>query len=275
MKNLKCLCLLLLSPILLAGCSPANTPPPATPIPSTSTPAEPTATSAPEGPALYYEGSAQFELISPQGVRVMINVLDPSKLTSPPTANDVLLSSHKRDDRYVPGFAEAFPGQTMVLKTGELNIQDVSIKAILSAGVGAFSAPKDQVPDGNTIYIIDIGGLRVADFGDIAQPQFTPEQLAALQNVDIAITVLVGHYGDMTMENKNGFNLMDQIKPKLIIPNYDISLEGIQYAAGKWSGYALNGPLHITRAKLPTGTKLLVMGMMADTYKSLCNLQDW
>ena len=47
MKRPRYLCLLLLPPILLVGCSPANTPAPATPIPPSPTPVEPTATSVP------------------------------------------------------------------------------------------------------------------------------------------------------------------------------------------------------------------------------------
>jgi hypothetical protein len=258
---------------LLTACAPAAPPTP-TLVPPTAT-LEPTATTAPtpvpEGLTLYYEENAQVELVSSLGIHVMIDVCNPSKLTNSPTADDVLLSTHTHSDHYSASFAQKFPGQTMLLTAGELGLPDVAIKAVLSSG----AVYSQQVPDANTIYIVDMGGLRVAHFGDIAQKEFLPEQMEALQNVDIAIMALDSPYGDMTLENKNGFNLMDQIKPKLIIPTHHVSPEGIEYAVEKWGGYALNSPLHITSADLPTETKLLVMGFMADAYKSLYSLQEW
>ena len=58
---------------------------------------------------LYYEENAQIELISPEGLRVLIDVHDPSALSSPPTAKDVLLTTHNHGDHRRLDFVSSFP----------------------------------------------------------------------------------------------------------------------------------------------------------------------
>jgi len=47
---------------------------------------------------IYYEQNAQVELINSEGSRVLIDVHDPTALSSPPTVNDVLLTTHNHGD---------------------------------------------------------------------------------------------------------------------------------------------------------------------------------
>ncbi len=82
-----------------------------------------------------------------------------------------------------------------------------------------------------------MAGLRVAHFGDIGQKALTPDQLKILGKVDIAITQLANMYSDMTAQNKKGFNLMDQLKPKLIIPTHILDPSCATIAAEKWAAY--------------------------------------
>ena len=47
---------------------------------------------------LYHEIYAQVEIISPRGVRVLIDVHDPSLLSKPATKQDMLLTTHRHFD---------------------------------------------------------------------------------------------------------------------------------------------------------------------------------
>jgi len=50
---------------------------------------------------LYFEGNGQVELISSKGTRVLIDIMDPSSLSSPATKNDTLLTTHMHPDHVV------------------------------------------------------------------------------------------------------------------------------------------------------------------------------
>jgi len=206
MKRLVCLAML---PYLLicAGCGPTaqGTPPPPTPAPTKPAPAAtpvppsptplptaapptppPAATPARQAVTIYYADNAQVELISPQGTRVLIDVYKPTALSSPATKNDVLLTTHKHQDHVNASFYTSFPGQQLMTKVGEIKVADVAILGIASA----HNAADELKPEGGTnyIYVVDMGGLRIAHFGDIGQEALTAEQLKALGKVDIAIT---------------------------------------------------------------------------------------
>jgi L-ascorbate metabolism protein UlaG (beta-lactamase superfamily) len=246
-------------------------PPPTAPAPATDTPA---AASAPQEPKvkITHLDPAQVELVSPQGVRVLIDIADPSRLTSPATAQDILLTTHGHSDHINSEFAKSFPGQQLKFQEGEIKQADVAIKAIKAAH-------NATAPDGSDyIYVVDIGGLRIAHFGDLGQAKLTQDQLDQLGEVDVAFSQLVNSYSAMSLANKKGFNQMEQVKPKLFVPTHS-SLEALEYALELWKeGYADTNPVAIGRSDLPAGgTKLLIVAdeLMASAYQKALGLPKW
>jgi len=220
---------------------------------------------------LYYEETAQVELVSGEGTRVFIDVYDPNQVSSPATENDILLTTHSHFDHFNEDFLTSFPGQQLRFEPGEINLPDVTIKGIVS------SHNATEEPDGsNYIFIIDMGGLRIVHFGDIGQDQLTEEQLNELGEVDIAITQFSNSYSDMDAENKKGFNLMEQVRPGLIIPtHYDT--DSLEYAIETWKVACITGTniLTIKSSDLPEETTLIVMGQLAPVYKTTYGLSEW
>jgi hypothetical protein len=220
---------------------------------------------------LYYEETAQVELISASGTRVFIDVYDPNGVSSPATENDVLLTTHSHYDHFNADFLTTFPGQQLQFEPGNISLSDTAIKGIVS------SHEASAEPDGsNYIFIIDMGGLRIVHFGDIGQDQLTEEQLSELGKVDIAITQLANPFSDMSVENKKGFNLMEQVQPKLIIPtHYDT--DSLGYAIDTWDVVCITDTniLTISRSGLPEETTLIVMGQLAPVYKATYDLSEW
>lgn len=166
---------------------------------------------------LYHEIYAQVEIISPRGVRVLIDVHDPSLLSKPATKQDILLTTHRHFD-HTSELTDAFPGQTLNVKTGNIEKDDIHIRGIASSHGDVLSF-KDE-GGSNYIFLIKIGDIRIAHFGDIGQEKLTEEQLKLLGRIDIAITQFANPYADMDIENKKGFNLMAQLNPKIIIPTH-------------------------------------------------------
>jgi L-ascorbate metabolism protein UlaG (beta-lactamase superfamily) len=281
--------------LVAAACAPAAAPPPSaqpplgtaapapaadTPLPPPTAPAPATDTPAPASAPqeskvkITYEDNAQFELVSPQGVRVLIDIADPSKLTSPATDKDILLTTHGHGDHLNSEFAKSFPGQQLKFQDGEIKQADVAIKAIKAAHNAA-------APDGsNYIFVVDMGGLRIAHFGDLGQEKLTQDQLDQLGEVDVALSQLENSYSAMSLANKKGFNQMEQVKPKLLIPTHgNGSMPVIKYAVGLWKdAYADLGPVAIGRSDLSAGgTKLLILGdkYVVPAYQKTLNLPVW
>lgn len=270
-KNRSFIIVILFIGLLVSGCAKAATPVPTVtlmPIPS------PTPTPKPAGVTLTYEGNAQVELVSPTGRHVYLDVPDPSQLVKQPTADDILLTTHLHTDHYYAAWADTFPGQQILASTGKIDLPDVTITGIASA----HNAGDPLLDKGGTnyIYIIDIGGLRIAHFGDIGQDALTAGQLDALGSVDIAIMQFDNYVSNMNATNMKGFNLMDQVKPRLIIPSAHVSMATMQIAFGRWTGYfAESRTVTITTDTLPAKTAILTLGNMAEVYNNLYHLKPW
>jgi L-ascorbate metabolism protein UlaG (beta-lactamase superfamily) len=219
------------------------------------------------------DADPQFEAVSPEGIRVLMDIANPSLLSSPPTAKDLLITTHSHPDHYLSSFTGSFPGQQLKIKTGVLQTDGVKITGIASS----HTASGEFLPEGgsNYIYLIEMGGLRIVHFGDIGQDKLTVEQLSVLGEVDIAITQFSNPFSSMNIENRKGFNLMDQVKPKLIIPTH-IDEATAKYAAGKWAGFYIAGPLKVGKADLAGGkTKILFMESWGKICKGMKIAKRW
>jgi L-ascorbate metabolism protein UlaG (beta-lactamase superfamily) len=266
---MKHIALFALACLLLSACAapaPAATP---TPVPDTPTP-KPTATPVPPpGVSIFFVDTAQFEITTPDGWRVLIDVANPSKLTSPPTEQDILLVTHVHNDHYNKTFIDSFPGQKLIVEEGLIELPGVSIRGIASAhNTGQEFTPKDGT---NYIFIIDVADLRLAHFGDIGQEEFTPEQLEALGQVDVAMTQLVNSFSYMNMENLKGFNLMEQLNPRMIIPTHS-SKQATEEAVNRWAGYACEQPCFISKENLPPEASFLFISSLAAAYQKIYDL---
>jgi L-ascorbate metabolism protein UlaG (beta-lactamase superfamily) len=227
-----------------------------------------------EAVTIYYEDNAQVELISPAGVRVLVDVWNHTLLSAPPTESDILLTTHGHPDHYSQVFIDAFPGQKLTVQTGKLSVEDVTIVSIPSAHNVTDNLPEEGAS--NYIFIVDVAGLRVAHFGDIGQEALTDEQLTALGEVDIAITQFNNSYSTMNLQNMKGFNLMDQVQPKLIIPTHT-ALDVLEIVAEKWEGFQTQTwPILVDRSMLVEGqTRFLAVGVYAKASENLHSFPDW
>jgi L-ascorbate metabolism protein UlaG (beta-lactamase superfamily) len=245
----------------------------AQPLTETVTSLPPTETPLPACVTLIYEEFAQFEIIGPNGQRIMIDINDPAKLSHPVSASDILLTTHTHWDHLNEDFQAAFPGLQLFVQTGRLEAPGVMIQGIASAhNQGDLFKPKGG---SNYIYVIEIGGLRIVHFGDIGQNALTDEQLNAIGQVDIAITQLNNPYSEMNAENAKGIHLMEQVEPRLIIPTH-INLDTAKLAVAQWPGWYSEVPsLQICQSDLREGPEILFLGEAASTMSKYINLQVW
>lgn len=237
--------------------------------------ATPSFTSIPPCINLIYEDYAQVELFSPQGIRVLVDVYDPELLSEPVSDDDILLTTHTHWDHVNSDFQESFPGEHLRIQAGTIKTGDVLIQGIPSA----HNTGDALIPEGGTnyIYLIEIGGLRIAHFGDIGQDTLTAEQLDLLGGVDVAITQLANPYSDMSAENQKGIKLMKQVMPRMIIPTH-INLDSARLALTEWQGlYADRSGVTICAADFTNQTQILFLGQSAQQFAERLNLTqvDW
>jgi len=262
--------------LLISGCGAGGSGDVRSPSPSPSPIATDPATASPaSGVTIRYEGNAQVEVSLNGGARVLIDVYDPSALSAPPTADDILLTSHTHDDHLSPDFQKGFPGRQLFVREGEIQAPNATITSIASA----HEEDDRLVPKNGTdyIFIIDMGGLRIAHFGDIGQTDLTAGQLKALGDVDIAVTQFENSFSHMDEINQKGFRLMEQVKPRLLIQTHT-SPAAVQYAAKLWRVLVSARPsVTVTAADLPAETSLLLLGDDAAFYAGLVPAEkvDW
>ena len=255
--------------LLLAACGqPMRTAEP-TAVPTSM----PTPTPKPNGVALTYEDNAQVELVTPTGRHIYIDVFNPGQLTKDPSADDILLTTHLHNDHYYASFVDAFPGQQIFDSTGKIELPDVTITGLASA----HNVNDPFLDKGGTdyIFIIETGGLRIVHFGDIGQEALTNEQLTTIGSVDVAITQFSNSYSNMDVANLKGFHLMDQVKPRLIIPTHSDSAT-IKIAVERWAGYYSDSrTVTISSSTLPGDKSILILGNLAISYGTIYNLKPW
>ncbi len=262
--------------LLISGCgaggsadvrSPSSSPSPVAAEPATAPPAS--------GVTIRYEGNAQVEVSLNGGARVLIDIYDPSALSAPPTADDILLTTHTHDDHLSPGFRGSFPGRQLFVREGAIETPD----AVITSMAAAHNEGDPPLPKNGTdyIFVIDIGGLRIAHFGDLGQTALTAGQLEKLGNVDIAVTQFENSFSHMDAINQKGFRLMEQVKPRLILQTHT-SPAAVQYAGALWPVLSSGrSAVTIAATDLPAETSLLLLGDDAAFYAGLVPAEkvDW
>jgi hypothetical protein len=223
---------------------------------------------------LNYGEYAQFEINVMNGQRILVDIFDPKKLSSPVDDADILLTTHTHWDHYNQDFQTAFTGSQLFVQAGKLEVPGVVIHGIESAhNVGdRFKAEGGT----NYIYLIETGALRIAHFGDIGQKTLTDEQLSTLSDIDIVITQINNPYSDMNAENMKGINLIEQVQPRIVIPTH-LNLDTVKIAAAKWNGYiSESSNLMICESDLKQdGIQFLLVGESAQTIAKYVEFIAW
>lgn len=161
-----------------------------------------------------------------------------------------ILSTHNHPDHNDTVFAKTYDVPKLFHIKGEIQTKDFNIYSIPSSHSG------DTITgDGsNVIIVFEVDGLRIAHMGDIGQTSLTEEQLKELGVIDIAFMQFENSYSAMTLDNAKGFTMMDQLKPKIIIPTHytNAALPVLEEKYGAITEY--DNILEISAEDLPENT---------------------
>jgi hypothetical protein len=246
-----------------AGCSASAATSSANAAKSSATPAT---SAAAAGLTICYEDNAQAELIAPSGRRILIDVWSADTLSKPPTANDILLTTHSHGDHYISSFVDSFPGQKITFGDKTIKTNDVSIVAIPAVHDEGFDLGTDY------IFVIEFAGFRIGHFGDLGYDKIPDATMAKIGKIDIAFSQLANSVSSMDDKNQKGINQMKQVKPLIFIPTH-LSTETAQLAGQNWKATFSTKPITLTPAQLPTETTVVFMGSQAESYGTILKLK--
>lgn len=172
---------------------------------------------------------------------------------------DILTISHEHSDHNA--FDRVTGVKFKIDGPGEYEIAGISV-----VGVGSFHDDKNGEERGkNTMYVIEIDGLRIAHLGDLGH-KLSQDQLNDLGSVDILMIPVGGTY---TVDPKVAVEVTRQIDPWVVIPmHYDqpeivvpaklASVDEYLKEMGK-TDIAPVSKYAITSASLPTELTVVVM----------------
>jgi len=130
-------------------------------------------------------------------------------LTPPRGLAHIITVSHRHFDH---ANIESLSGEPLVIDgPGEYETKGVSVK-----GVFSFHDNKEGKERGeNTIFIIEVEGIKICHLGDLGQKKLTDEQLEQIDEADI-LMIPVG--GDATIDGEEAAEIINQIEPRIVIP---------------------------------------------------------
>jgi L-ascorbate metabolism protein UlaG (beta-lactamase superfamily) len=146
-------------------------------------------------------------------------VVDPTMMPDPSVVEinpSAIICTHSHPDHTDADYTAGYDVPKMLYKVGEIQTKDFNIYSIASAHSG------DTVTGNGTnlLVVFEVDGLRIVHMGDIGQTKLTDEQLEALGDIDIAFMQFENSYSSMSLDNEKGFQLIEQLNPKIIIPTH-------------------------------------------------------
>jgi len=158
-----------------------------------------------------WHGHSFIVVESPEGVRVAVDPHDGASLNLPVhrVEADHVLITHDHFDHnaveVVSGYRGVFKWRTGVFSAGGLRVE--GLPSFHDKSGGELRGP-------NTIYVIEVEGVRVAHLGDLGHP-LTSELVEKLRGVEILVVPVGGTY---TIDAYEAREVVERISPRLVIP---------------------------------------------------------
>jgi L-ascorbate metabolism protein UlaG (beta-lactamase superfamily) len=205
-------------------------------------------------------GHACFLLETGRGLKIVTDPYEPGSYGGALGYSDINLEadlvtvSHKHFDH---GYTKAVKGAQIVDKPGTFKKEQVSIEGLRSFHDKTHGSQRGD----NIIFIFNIDGLGVAHLGDLGH---IPSDLEKLKNLDV---VLIPVGGTFTIDSREASELIDLIKPRIVIPMHfkteklGFDIDGVsEFTRGKSNVKELNASfLEVEKASLPEQTQIVVL----------------
>ncbi len=170
-----------------------------------------------EAATLRWFGHAFFLVTSPQGVRVALDPFGDIGYPLPDVAADIVTVSHEHGDHNNPGLLTGSPVVLRGVMAGgaDWNAIDHRTKDVRISALPAYHDDVRGRSRGlNSIFIVEIGGLRLAHLSDIGHT-LSAETLEDMGRIDILL-VPVG--GIFSIDGRQAIDIVTRLRPAITIP---------------------------------------------------------
>ncbi|MBI2858281.1 MAG: MBL fold metallo-hydrolase [Chloroflexi bacterium] len=220
---------------------------------------------------LRWFGQSAFLLTSSQGTRILID--PPSAATgyaiSPIDGVDAVLVTHEHSDHNNVSVATGSPLVVRGLSSTGWNsidqkVKDVRVYSVSPAQPVYHDNQQGKQRGRNTIFVIEVDGMRLAQLGDLGHV-LTTEIVKAMGAIDVLI-VPVG--GNFTIDAANATQVVGQLSPKVVVPMHfktpkmraDWPGAGVEpFLEGKKVERPNSTSIKLSRSSLPSPTTVMVL----------------
>lgn len=167
---------------------------------------------------LTWHGQSCFLLESAGGTRVVMDPIPGTIGYTPPTdlKADVVTVSHEHPDHNNVALVQGKPRILRGLTADKKGWVKINEKAgdVAIRSVGVYHDEQKGAKRGlNTVFVFEVGGVRVAHLGDLGH-LLGDDQVSAIGAVDV---VLVPVGGFFTIDARQATRVIDQLRPRLIV----------------------------------------------------------
>jgi L-ascorbate metabolism protein UlaG (beta-lactamase superfamily) len=171
-----------------------------------------------------------YMITSANGETVVVDPTEMPKIDVIDLNPSAIISTHSHFDHTDSIFTDSYDCPKIMYTKDDIQLQDFHIYTFYS------SHDSDNVSEDtyNVIAVFEVGGLRIAHMGDIGQTELTKEQIEELGEIDVAFMQFENSYSNMSLSNEKGFNLIEQLNPKIVIPTHysDAALDVLEEKYG-------------------------------------------
>ncbi|MDO8664443.1 MAG: MBL fold metallo-hydrolase [Candidatus Liptonbacteria bacterium] len=163
-----------------------------------------------------YYGLSCFKIQSGDTVLAIDPYSKESGLVPPRFEAHAVLSTHDHDNHNnIEALAskEEDEGAFKITGPGEYEVRGITVR-----GIASFHDSKGgKVKGKNTIYVIEMEGMRLVHMGDYGEKELRSEVQEALGTPDILFIPVGGEAGG-TIDAEDAAKLLNQVEPRIIIP---------------------------------------------------------
>jgi L-ascorbate metabolism protein UlaG (beta-lactamase superfamily) len=211
-----------------------------------------------------YIGHSTFTIESPGG---SVAATDYNDYYRPPQTPTVATMNYAHSTHYSmnpdPGIQHVMRGWSLDGRMPKHDVQagDMRVRNVPTNIRAGFGGPGgDTQYYGNSIFIFEAAGLCIAHLGHLHHT-LTPEHLQAIGKIDIVLAAVDGSW---TIDLAGIVEVLEQLKPKIIIPMHYLSERVLERFLDKMAGtYAIERVVSPSRvfsiAELPTKPTIMTL----------------
>ncbi|MBI4525461.1 MAG: MBL fold metallo-hydrolase [Deltaproteobacteria bacterium] len=207
---------------------------------------------------IQYFGHNFFQITTRRGTKIITDPLAPGMYPTPVVTPHVVTVGREHPNH---NYVELAQGNPIIMRGlafhgAEWNRISTTVRDVFIYNIPIYQSGVEGALKG-AAFIFDLGALCIAHLGDLSH-RLTEGQLKQMGKVDVALIPIGGTF---TMPPSTAREVLQQIKPKIVIPmHYRDSLYILEaFVKGLSTSRPENDTLVVNKSTLPSATQIVVL----------------